>query len=46
MFYKIVDLKNFAKFTEKTPVRETLFNKVIGLYLATLPKKDSDTGVF
>ena len=31
MFFKIVVLKNFAIFTGKTPVLESLFNKIAGL---------------
>ena len=33
MFFKIVVLKNFAP--KKTPVLETLFNKVVGLFCRT-----------
>ena len=42
MFYKI----NVACFTEKTPVLESLFNKVVVLNLELYQKRDSDTGVF
>ena len=40
-------LKNFANFTEKTPVLESLFNKVADLFSpATLLKRDSNKGFF
>ena len=38
-------LKNVLNFTRKTPVLESLFNKAAGLRLATLLKRDSNTGV-
>ena len=38
MFYKIGVLKTFCKIHRKTPVPESLFNKLTGLYLATLLK--------
>ena len=39
MFFKLDVLKNFCKFHRKTPVLETLFNKVAGL-------KETSTQVF
>ena len=38
MFYKIGVLKTFCRIHRKTPVPESLFNKLTGLYLATLLK--------
>ena len=35
-----------SQISQKTPVLESRFDKVAGLRLATLLKKDSDTGVF
>ena len=46
MLYKIGILKYLAKFTEETPVLESLFNKVAGLRPSTLLKRHSRTGVF
>ena len=46
VFCKKGVLKNFAKFTGKQPVPESLFNKVAGLRPGALLKRDSDTGVF
>ena len=42
MLFKLGALKNMADLTRKTPVLESLFNKVAGLR----EKKDSKTGVF
>ena len=39
-------LQNLTKFAGKHLSRRFLFNKVPGLRLATLLKKDSDTGIF
>ena len=39
-------LKDFTKIHRKTPLLESLFNKVAGLKTATLLKRDSSTGVF
>ena len=36
----------FCKLHRKTPVPESLFNKVVGVRPATLLKRDSGTGVF
>ena len=38
--------EKFRKFHSKTPVLESLFNKVQGFRSATLSKRDSNTGVF
>ena len=38
--------KKIRKIHRKTPVPESFFNKVAGLKLATLFKKDSGAGVF
>ena len=38
--------RKFCKFHRKTPLLEFLLNKVVGLRLATLLKRDSNTGVF
>ena len=47
MFFKIGLLKNFANFTGKHPMLESLFDKVAGLKRpATLLKRDSNTVVF
>ena len=49
VFCKKVALKNFAIFTGKTIVLESLFNKVAGLQVsrpATLLKRVSNTGAF
>ena len=46
MFYKTGVLKNFVNFKGKHLCRSLFFKKVAGLRLATLLKKDSDTGVF
>ena len=46
MLYKICDLKIFAKFMEKTPVLESLFNKGVCMRPSTLLKTHSSTGVF
>ena len=39
MFFEKGALRNFAKFTEKTHVSESVFNKIAGLWPATLVKK-------
>ena len=46
MFLKIGVLKNFKNFTEKIPVLESHFNKVVGFRPAILLKRDSNTVVF
>ena len=46
MFHKKDALRNFAKFTGKHLCHGLFFNKVADLRLATLLKRDSDTGVF
>ena len=47
MFFKLGVLKNFAKFHRKTPVLESLFNKVPNLKGLQLKlKRTSITGVF
>ena len=46
MLYKIRVLKILAKFTEKTPVLESLFNKGVCMRPSTLLKAHSSTGVF
>ena len=46
MLCKIGVLKNLAKFTEKTPVLESLFNEGVGLRPLTLLKRHSSTSVF
>ena len=46
MFDKIGVLKKFCKFLRKTPMLESLFNKVADLRAATLIKGDINTGVF
>ena len=46
MFLKIGVLKNFGIFSKKTPVLESLFNKVAGLRPTTLLKRDSNAVVF
>ena len=46
-FIKKAVLKNFAIFTwKRTPVLGSLFNKVAGLQVLTLLKRNSNTGVF
>ena len=45
-FCKIDILENFRKIHMKTPVPESLFNRVTGLLSVTLLKRNSDTGVF
>ena len=45
MFLKIGVPKNFKNFTEKIPVLESHFNKVVGLRPAMLLKRDSNTDV-
>ena len=44
--YKKEVLKNFAKFTEKTPVPESLFKKDTGLLLQLYYRRNSNKGVF
>ena len=39
MFFKIDVLKNFAKFHRKTPVLQSLFDKVVGLQTCNFIKK-------
>ena len=39
MFFEKGALRNFAKFTEKTRASESVFNKIAGLWPATLVKK-------
>ena len=46
MFYKIGVLKFFFKIHKKTPVSESLFNKVTDLYPATLLKEKTPIQVF
>ena len=46
MFNKIGLLKVFCKINRKTPVLESLFNKVTGLYPATLLKENTPIQVF
>ena len=46
MFYKIGVLKNFVKHTGKTPVPESLFNKVTDLYLTTFLKEKTPIQLF
>ena len=46
MLYKICVLKNLPKFTEKTPVLESIFNKGVGLRPSTLFKTHSSIGAF
>ena len=46
-FIKKAVLKNFAIFTwKRTPMLGSLFNKVAGLQVLTLLKRNSNTGVF
>ena len=46
VFCKTGYFKNFAKFTEKSPVPESLFNKVADLKPEMYQKRNSYTGVF
>ena len=46
MFCKIGALEHAGIFTGKTPVLESLFDKVVGLSPAILLKTDSNIGVF
>ena len=46
MFYKVSALKKFRKSRWKKPVLESLFNKVTGLYIATLLKEKTQVQVF
>ena len=46
MFSKIGILKKFSKIHRKTPLPETLFNKVTGHYPATLLKEKTPIQVF
>ena len=46
MFYKIGVLKFFFKIHKKTPVLESLFNKVTDLYPTTLLKEKTPIQVF
>ena len=41
---KIGVLKNFANFTQRTPMLESLFNKITGLKAQNFSKKRSNTG--
>ena len=47
VFYKKAALKNFASYIHrKTPLLDSLFNKVGGLKPCNFIKRDTDTGVF
>ena len=46
MFFKIAVLKNFHSIVRKTPVLESLFNKVAGLKACIFIKKETPTQVF
>ena len=46
MIFKTGVLNNYAMFTGKKPMLESLFNKVAVLKPATLLKRVSNTGVF
>ena len=46
MYFKIGALKNFANFTGKIPVLESLFKKVAGIQACNFTKIDSNTGGF
>ena len=47
VFYKKAALNNFASYIHrKTPVLESLFNKVGGLKSCNFIKRDTGTGVF
>ena len=44
VIYKKDAPQNIAEFHKKTPVMDSLFNKVAGLQTVTLSKRDSNTG--
>ena len=46
MFHQKKVLLKIRKFQRKIPVLGSLFNKVAGLRIATLLKRDSNTDVF
>ena len=46
MYFKIGALKNFANFTGKIHVLESLFEKASGPQACKFVKKDSNTGIF
>ena len=46
MFYKASALKKFRKIHWKAPVLVSFFNKVRGLYFATLLKEKTEVQVF